>query len=102
MSDAIIRSQLQKFPKEVIIESLIRVVFFRLDDVILECGIIHSDNKLKSLMSQSEKNIKQILELLNNKPGENINESVEWMHTLQRLNDQEKIIQSKIDKMLGL
>ena len=100
MSDARSRSQLQKFPKDVIIESFIRVAFFRLDDVILECGIIQSDNKLKSLMSQSEKNSKQVLELLNNKPRGNIDETVEWLHTLQRLNDQEKIIQSKIDKML--
>ena len=36
MSDARSRSQLQKFPKDVIIESFIRVAFFRLDDVILE------------------------------------------------------------------
>lgn len=96
------RNSLKKFPKDVIIESLIRVAFFSLDDVILECGIIHSDNKLKSLMSQSEKNSKQVLELLNNKPGENVNEIVEWMRTLQLLNDQHKIIHNKIDKLLGL
>lgn len=101
-SHACQRRQLQKFSKDVIIEAILCTSFFRLDDVISECEIIQSDKKFKSLLSQGEKMSKQVSVLLNNKPGENVNELVEWMHILQQLNDHQNIIQNKIDKLLEI
>lgn len=92
------KKHLQKFPKNVIIESFLRTNFLRLNDVVLECEAIQNERKIQNFMRREKEISEEISTLLKCKQDDS-NKYYELIQTVQGLSSQRRVISDKINKL---